>query len=229
MTDAPLPYRLIRSVRRTLAITLDDRGEVTVRAPPRMPLQQIQGFLREKTPWVLAKRAVLLERRQRADTGGLEEGALLPYLGGWLRVAYTDRARPFEAEGVLYLPKQGDALRHALRWFAQSAARTLPPYVDKWAGRMNVFPASVAFGHARRRWGSMSATGALRLNVALLHCPPAMIDYVVVHELAHRVHPNHSTAFHAYVESVLPGAGQIRKQMKEAAPYLALLRAEENK
>ena len=64
----------------------------------------------------------------------------------------------------------------------------------------------------------------MRLNVALMHFSPQYIDYVVVHELAHRVHPDHSPAFHAYVESVLPGAGQLRKEMKNLSGYLTLLR-----
>ena len=229
MTEAPElpPYRLVRSKRRTLAITLDERGEVTVRAPLRMPLWQVSGFLAEKTPWILSKRAMLQSRRQ-AVQHSLTEGSSLPFLGGSLIVAYTDRARPYRAETILYLPRNGDPAAHALRWFTESAVQALPPIVEKWAGRMNVFPASVAFGHARKRWGSMSSAGALRLNVGLLHCAPPLIDYVVVHELAHRVHPNHSKAFHAYVESVLPGAGQLRSQIKEATPYLELLRTDNN-
>lgn len=222
------PYRLIRSARRTLAISLDKEGDVTVRAPLRMPLWQIKGFLAEKTPWILSKRAMLLSRRQSAEYGELREGSLLPYLGETLRVACTDQPRPFREADTLYLPGGQEPATLALRWFAESAARELPPYVAKWAERMNVYPATVAFGHARKRWGSMSAAGVMRLNIALLHCPPRLIDYVVVHELAHRVYPNHSKAFHAYVESVLPEAGQLRAQMKDVAPYLELLRAEKH-
>lgn len=154
----------------------------------------------------------------------LREGAELPYLGGTLRIAFYDDALPQALNGVLFLPCRGDPLTHALRWFTDNARERLIPRVTQWADCMAVYPASVAFGHAKMRWGSMASTGAMRLNIALLHCPPANVDYVIVHELAHRLHPDHSAAFHRCVASFLPNAPQLRAQMKDFAPYLSLLR-----
>jgi predicted metal-dependent hydrolase len=70
----------------------------------------------------------------------------------------------------------------------------------------------------------MKSDGTLRLNIALLHCPPWYIDYVVLHELVHRRHMNHSPAFHAMVESYYPGAGRMRKEGKKlCGGYIGLL------
>lgn len=217
-------YRLIRTDRRTLALTLDSQGALIARAPKGMPLGEIERFIQFKTPWIIQKQAALQRQAAAVQACTLNAGAKLPYLGGWLTVAYGANPRPVAQGGVLYLPQKGDPLRHALSWFYQSAQRELSPRVERWARRMKVYPQSLAFGHAKGRWGSMTSTGAMRLNIALLHCPPEAIDYVIVHELAHRVHPDHSPAFHAYVESVLPGGAALRKQMKSLSGYLSLLR-----
>mgnify|MGYP003294350676 CR=1 FL=1 len=79
---------------------------------------------------------------------------------------------------------------------------------------------------AKTRWGSMKSDGSLRLNAALMHCPPPLIDYVIVHELSHRVHMNHSPAFHAHTEKYLPDARQRRAALKQCGAYLTLLRPE---
>ena len=82
---------------------------------------------------------------------------------------------------------------------------------------------SISYTAAKRRWGSMRADGCLRLNAALMHCPMELCDYVIVHELAHIVHPDHSPAFHALVRSVLPGADTLRARMRDFAGVTALL------
>lgn len=225
MTDRPIDYRLVYSKRRTLGLTIDGEGVVIARAPAGMPLWRIESFIAEKTPWILKHQALITQRASLIGDCALNEGAELPYLGGTLKIAFCDEVHPKARDGVLLLPRRGDPLTHALNWFAENARERLLPRVALWADEMRVYPASVAFGHARKRWGSMSAAGAMRLNIALLHCPPANVDYVIVHELAHRLHPDHSSAFHHCVASFLPGAPQLRAQMKELAPYLSLLRS----
>ena len=89
--------------------------------------------------------------------------------------------------------------------------------------RMGLQVKSIRYTAAKRRWGSMRADGCLRLNAALMHCPMELCDYVIVHELAHIVHPDHSPAFHALVRSVLPGADALRVRMRDFAGVTALL------
>ena len=64
----------------------------------------------------------------------------------------------------------------------------------------------------------MSSDKAMRLNAALVHCPARHIDYVIVHELCHILHPDHSPAFHAAVRSFLPGADTLRAEMRRNGP-----------
>ena len=88
-------------------------------------------------------------------------------------------------------------------WRAQ-AAQDIPPRVAHYAAIMGLTPAAVKINAARTRWGSCSAKGNLNFSCRLMGCPPAAIDYVVVHELAHLRHHNHGREFYALVASVLP-------------------------
>lgn len=217
-------YELRRSNRRTLALTLDRQGRLIAHAPLRMPLRTIEAFILEKQDWIARKRQELSAAESRTDGFSLREGGCIPYLGGELRLNYGSVRRAEVQKGVLVLPRTGSPAQHVLNWLAEQARRELPAYVEKWAHRMQVYPTALSFGCAKARYGSMTSDGRMRLNVALMHFPAQYIDYVVVHELAHRVHPDHSPAFHAYVESVQPGAGQLRKEMKTLSGYLTLLR-----
>lgn len=217
-------YELRRSNRRTLALTLDRQGRLIAHAPLRMPLRTIEAFILEKQDWIARKRQELSAAESRTCGFSLEEGGCIPYLGGRVRISYDSVRRATMQDGVLTLPRTGRPAQHVLNWLAEQARRELPAYVEKWAHRMQVYPTALSFGYAKARYGSMASDGRMRLNVALMHFPPQHIDYVVVHELAHRVHPDHSPAFHAYVESMLPGAGQLRKEMKNLSGYLTLLR-----
>ena len=217
-------YELRRSNRRTLALTLDRQGRLIAHAPLQMPLRTIEAFILEKQDWIARKRQELSAAESRMSGFSLEEGGCIPYLGGRLRVSYGSVRRAEIQDGVLVLPRTGRPAQQVLNWLTEQARRVLPPYVEKWSRRMNVYPAALSFGYAKARYGSMTSDGRMRLNVALMHFPAQHIDYVVVHELAHRVHPDHSPAFHACVESVLPGAGQLRREMKNLSGYLTLLR-----
>lgn len=217
-------YELRRSNRRTLALTLDRQGRLIAHAPLRMPLRTIEAFILEKQDWIARKRQELSAAGSRMSGFSLEEGGCIPYLGGRVRISYDSVRRATMQDGVLTLPRTGRPAQQVLNWLAEQARRELPSYVEKWSKRMNVYPTALSFGYAKARYGSMTSDGRMRLNMALMHFPPQYIDYVVVHELAHRVHPDHSPAFHAYVESMLPGAGQLRKEMKTLSGYLTLLR-----
>lgn len=86
----------------------------------------------------------------------------------------------------------------------QQAKEILPPLVAQWAQRMGVRPAAVTVTSARTRFGSCSAKGRVCFSLYLMAYPPEAIEYVVVHELAHLKHHDHSPAFYAEVARYLP-------------------------
>lgn len=216
-----IPYRLIRSNRRTLMLTVDSEGALVARAPFWMAHSEIEAFIFKKREWIFKKQA---ERTPRAPFLPVE-GASLPWLGGELRLAACDLPFCADFDGWLLVPREGDRLRRLCDWRRGRAGEVLTPRVRLWESRMGLSVRSISYTAARRRWGSMSADGRLRLNSALMHCPMELCDYVIVHELAHIVHPDHSPAFHALVRTTLPDADALRVRMRAFGGVTGLLAA----
>lgn len=221
-----MAYRLLRSARKTLALEIDRAtGELTVRAPLRMPLAQIERFIAQKRAWVDGKQRDAAKREVNLPM--LADGESLPFGGRTLTVRLSDISRPREENGELLLPRMLPPSK-GLRLFLQAqAGELLAPLVRRWAGQTGYQPAHIRFSTARTRWGSMSANGGLRLNLALLLCPQELSEYVVVHELCHIPHPNHSAAFWTEVAYQLPDYRARRERLAGHAMLLTLLSATE--
>lgn len=102
-----------------------------------------------------------------------------------------------------------------IRRLAREAVEALPPLVKAYAARMGVTYGRITVRNQTSRWGSCSASGNLNFNCLLMLAPPEVRDYVVVHELAHRIHMDHSAAFWQEVERILPDYRERVRWLKE--------------
>lgn len=118
-----------------------------------------------------------------------------------------------KTENRLYLPKEKSRER-LVKWLKENAKRIFSTVTAEQAARMGVVYKSVTIGSARTRWGTCSGDNALRYSFRLLYCPKEIIEYVIVHELAHIRHKNHSSAFWQEVERYLPDWKRRRKWLK---------------
>lgn len=107
-----------------------------------------------------------------------------------------------------------------LRQLIAQAKAALPPLVSGWAGRLGVRCTAIGVRSPRTRWGSCSSRGSLSFNCLLMLCPPEVLEYVVVHELCHRKHMDHSPAFWAEVERALPQYRVQRDWLKQHGPAI---------
>ncbi len=94
--------------------------------------------------------------------------------------------------------------REEISGMAEEALKSIPPRVKQYAARMGVSYGRITIRNQQTRWGSCSAKGNLNFNCLLMEAPEEVLDYVIVHELCHRVHMNHSKAFWDLVESIDP-------------------------
>ncbi len=216
----PVAYHLRRSARRTLGLTVDARG-LSVAVPLRAPHSAVEAFLHAHDRWVLDKLTALAERPQAARMA-VVDGLSFPLFGAPCRVTLSQgRAVP-----QWIAPVDGAEARLIMRCSARQSpaqclrralqARALAYFegrVAEFAMRIGVSVPPVGLTQARTRWGSCSARG-IRLHWRLIHLPPALIDYVVAHEVAHRVHMNHSPRFWALVAQVIPDVSGARARLK---------------
>ena len=126
---------------------------------------------------------------------------------GWLA-----RAREKQQNRRLAHPEPTDEERKAL---IARAKEYLPMRVDYWSGIMGLTPMGLKITSARTRFGSCSGKNSLCFSWRLMMAPPEAIDYVVVHELAHIRHHDHSPAFYALIERYMPDWRERMKLLKE--------------
>jgi len=211
----PLRYELIRSARKTLAISVDRDGQLLVRAPMWASQNQIDSFLSDKRRWIDQARVHMAELPAR-ETLSASHGATFPYLGRPITLQYVNTSRATLRGDILFLPitasQQGTV--PIVRWLETQARKELSARVTLLAQQYGFPLPHFRLTRAKGRWGSMSGRSNISLNRALILCPPEMIDYVILHELCHIPQPNHSPAFWAQVQRCLPDYKARRAWLK---------------
>ena len=232
--NTTIEYEVRRSKRRrkTVQITMDGGG-VQVAAPMTTPEDELRAIVRRRAPWILSHSSgEMLEAAPKRFVSG----ETLPYLGRNARIIVDTgdvhspevrfdhwRFRVAVPEGL-----QGEERQQRIRgaivgWYRDRAAERLPNVVERWWPRLGQGERSrVLVRDQRQRWGSCAPDGTLRFNWRATMLPPALIEYVVVHELAHLTHRNHSTDFWGLVSEAMPDAQQRRQRLREAGRTLPL-------
>jgi predicted metal-dependent hydrolase len=217
-------YELKRARRRSIGFVVGPQG-LRVSAPRWVPVAEIERALHHKGEWILRKLVEQRERQQRIQASRIEwlDGGRLPYLGEALTLVLAPTEREVVWDAVtrqLRLPLPHGASAEQIRDLAQSwlqarAREDFLPRCRRFADQLGVAMKSLRLSSAQTRWGSASADGSIRLNWRLIHFAPAIIDYVVAHELAHLREMNHSPAFWDTVRSVLPDFERSRDALRE--------------
>ena len=227
-------YELKRSSRRSIGFMIDDEG-LHVTAPRRAILPDIDNAIRAKQRWILTKLHERGERRaRRAERAPLvwEDGARLPYLGGEITLRLQPAARShcvFDPEsrelqiGVTPGLSEWQIRERVKLWFQDEAKRMFRERLDLYAPRVGVRYSAFALSSAGTRWGSCTVAGNIRLNWKLIHYPLALLDYVVVHELAHLREMNHSPAFWAVVGEVFPDYDGAKAALRKRSIEMPVL------
>ncbi len=198
------PDEIVRSKRKTICVTVDPFGKITVRAPLRCSDGKIYAFLKEKERWILKKKAEMQGAGIQLPPENLD-GYELVLLGRNCKITLTDIAKvgyDKETERI-YLPRK-NSKEKLVQWLKENAKRIFSTVTEQTAKRMGTSYKSIKVTSARGRWGSCSGENAINYSFRLLYAPKDVIEYVIVHELAHTKHKNHSKAFWAEVEKYVP-------------------------
>ena len=256
-----VPYRLIRSRRKSVTLRITKDAALEVRAPLRVSKKEIDRIVASKQSWIYrhlekakareANRAafslsyggtVLLRGREYTivarpgiKTGFVEDVACsgsvaadIGYMEPWDRLSGSgpdctlnsapDRGHISLADrGSICLPhglSPEEIKRSVISVYRSTAKQLLANRVAHYARQMGVAPAAVRVTSARTRWGSCSSANSINFSWRLVMADDDVIDYVVVHELAHIIEHNHSDRFWRVVESALPDDKQRRQRLK---------------
>jgi len=221
LSGKEISYTLKRGgYRRSIGLRIDERG-LTVNAPLRASEKWLHSVLQEKADWVLKQ----LESWQSRKAPPIfwAEGASIPFRGETFVLTLTPKLRGEMAQlhgEVLHVPVGVDAdaahiEKAVMYWYRIEALRVFTECIEHFAPLLKVAPNEIKLSTARTQWGSCTIRGVVRLNWQLVKMPLHLIDYVVVHELAHLVEMNHSSAFWQVVESACPDYRQCRKELRD--------------
>jgi predicted metal-dependent hydrolase len=247
-----IPFELVRVPRRkNIHVLVDDDGMLSVRAPWRFSLKLARAAIDEHRGWVMRRLRSAAESRRRrpalvsgSELSLLDERLTLrillqaqlslladtnPSVGGRRQSGETLVRRDgvvFRHGRRLYVELHSlklGALRGLLEaWFRQQAVDRLPERLHELARRLDVAPAQVQIRAQKSRWGSCSSAGYISLNWRLVLLPLELADYVLVHELCHLKHLDHSRDFWSLVASLIPDHRRRRERIAQLQPRLAL-------
>ncbi len=228
----PLGYVLRRTRRKTIGLHIRDTG-LAIQAPAWATRAQIEDAIRHKAAWIRDK---LADRDQRLEqlalqAGQWRSGGRIPYLGIAIELR-LDGARPARYAGDPAAPAEGDRLflplpdaadagrvqERAQAWLQARARIDFKTRLERCLDRAGQSMAGWGLSSAQGRWGSCTSGRRIRLNWRLIHFAPALIDYVVAHEVAHLKEMNHGPAFWREVERLCPDFRAARDTLRRQPP-----------
>lgn len=217
LDGAPIEYVLKRSQRRrSITLTVDEDG-LRVGAPWRASQSRIDALLGSHARWIASKLAEWQARRPRPFVW--QAGATVMALGEPLTLAIDTAGKTTTRHGNRLCVAAGaddpEALgRDVVAWLRSTAQAWFEERAAYFAQALQVNTPTIRLSNAKTRWGTCHPAGRVHLNWRLIQAPPALIDYVVVHELAHLREPNHSPRFWRWVASVIPDYKERRLSLR---------------
>jgi len=200
--------KLIRSARRTISLEIDQEGVLTVRAPYGLDRITINDVLRRHQPWIRKKRQEVQRRQELSCPKKFEDGEKFLWLGKEYPLRIVARVRPslvFTGERFELAASSRVYARQLFEsWFKEQARLYLGPRLKEMARKTGFKYQKFRLSSARTRWGSCSAGGTISLVWRLMMAPPEIIDYLIIHELAHTKEKNHSRSFWRLVAAFVP-------------------------
>ena len=220
------PNLIVRTNRRTLSLTIDKNGDLLVKAPRRMDIEDIFSFINQKNDWIVKKQNFVksnLLKNQKI----LNYDVLL-FCGKQYKKVYVEKQKKVEVEDTLFIVPQNLPYEKEMylikKWYIEMTKQILELRVNYFADLMQLNFEGLGVDNCKTRWGSCSKSGILKFNLRLAMLPHKVIDYVIIHELSHLIEFNHSKNFYNIIASIMPDWQTQRNKLKEYGYLLSLFR-----
>ncbi|MEM5788345.1 MAG: SprT family zinc-dependent metalloprotease [Syntrophobacteraceae bacterium] len=227
-------WQIRRSSRRkTLSLCVYPDSRVIVAAPEGVSNKEIAGFVERKSDWVRKRLNLNRQKKEKMIAREFISGEKLLYLGAEKTLEVRDGQRAgvlLEEDKIIVhlgtgLPSASRApfvRRQLVTWYGNMASRKISERLRHFALVIGVTPVKVRIKSLRSRWGSCSSRGSINFAWNIILAPEPVLDYLVVHELCHMVHHNHSSEYWRLVASFIPDYIARRKWLRENCQNLAL-------
>lgn len=214
--DKKFSYIVSREKRKTIGIYVKD-GKVLVKAPHFTAQQHIQEWVDTKSPWI--EKRLCEQAQEQKEKPNLSNGGNILFLGEQ-RPIYCREGKPAVTEEnndlMVYHYKNTNIQKLIETWLQQEAQLYINERTNDIAQLMSETTRikAIQYRKTRSKWGHCTSEGVLQFNWLLIMAPPDVIDYLIIHEVSHLTHMNHSAAFWARVTAFCPTYKTQRNWLK---------------
>ena len=197
-----IDFRLVYSDRKSLGITVTPEMEVLVKAPTDTTMEKVKEKIRKKAPWIIKQQSFFLSFQPKTPNRKYISGETHLYLGRQYRLQIEiGQLESVKLKGkfIVVTSSERSRTKSLLHdWYLQHARTKLhevaAPLIDKFK-KHKVEPSSIVLRDMPTRWGSCTPKGKIILNPELIKAPKGCIEYVIIHELCHLIHHDHTQKF----------------------------------
>lgn len=205
---------IIRTKRKTVSLSVLNDGRVIVRAPENYSDKKINEILLSSQDWLRKALEGVEKINKKIKDYSIADGGRVPLLGEDFEIRFTHNKKAFIDGRLIFLPAESPA-NHLEKAFRKIAVSHFRERLDFFCGMSGLDYSSIKITRAKKRWGSCSSDKSICFSVYLVMCPPDVIDYVIVHEMCHLRHFDHSAAFWAEVEKYIPDYKAKKQWLRE--------------
>ena len=221
MSLLPQYTHIVNPKLKHIYLTFDDEGNLVIKSP-KVSQKKIEQLLLKKTSWINHSREKIQKKKGKAlDFSKEQECYFLGKAYPFTLIQHSKKRIKLDFDGekfILFYHTYDEKMfqKHLDRFYNHEAQRHIMSHVDHWANKMELMPADIRFRKSKRQWGSCSSKNILCFNTMMMKLPHHVIQYIIVHELAHIKHKHHQKAFWQLVEHHLP---DYKKWVKELKTY----------
>ena len=209
------PHKIIKSKRKTLSLSINENAELIVRAPNQISNKRIEEFIIEKSKWINKNKNLMQSRINEmndSDSDYLFLGNIYPLI----KVYENPNKIDFNGTEFITSIENKDKFKSSLKsWYKIKFKEIAIPRLNYFSDKYNLKINQVRFKNQKTLWGSCSSKNNINLNYLLVMAPMIVIDYVIIHELVHTVHKNHSENFWNAVEAIMPDYKKAKKWLNK--------------
>lgn len=210
-------YTIIYSKRKTATISVERDRKIIVRVPEGLSNEKVNEIVLSKEKWILEKLKHNQKYNPNPSSKEFVSGETLIYLGRNFQlqiVEYPINDVLFDRRFIISKNNQSNANKLFKQWYKKKAIEIIKPFAKKYAQHLGVKFQEIKISEMKYRWGSCTPSGNLLFNWRLIKAPMYVLEYVIVHELAHLIEHNHSKDFWNIVSVQLPNYQKAKDWLK---------------
>lgn len=220
-------YSIQKQNRKSLQISLMGPYELKLKIPRQFSLAKLEAFLQQQSTWIKQKNLCLIAARHQAPATDLSNDSLIPFMGFDYRLQISEsRRKPsvmIQDKVILvnrYMLQPGSLHTLLQSWYIQQAKAYLTLRTNYWCKQFGTTVGKITIKEQKTRWGSCSSLGNINYNWRIIMAPQPTIDYLIIHEVAHRLHLNHSPQFWQLVRTHCPDYELHKAWLKNNGTHL---------